>query len=64
MVQQDAPPPAPATPGFTLPSQYLPGFWPLFVLGTIVTLHALMILLQVGPQTHRYMYIIQLYRFP
>jgi hypothetical protein len=45
---QDAPAPTPATPEFTLPSRYLPAFWPLFFLGTIITLHALVILLQVG----------------
>lgn len=31
---------------FRLPSQYLPGFWPVLFLGTVVTLHVLMQLLQ------------------
>ena len=35
------------TPEFRLPSKYLPAFWPLFALGVIATLHALVLLLQV-----------------
>lgn len=37
----------PPLPDYYLPSKYLPGFWPLFTLGTIMTLHALILLLQV-----------------
>lgn len=48
----EAPAPTPV-PGFTLPSRYLPSFWPLFFLGTIATLHALVILLQVRCCGHR-----------
>jgi hypothetical protein len=41
-----APTPTPA-PEFRLPSKYLPAFWPLFFVGVIATLHALVVLLQV-----------------
>lgn len=37
----------PAVPDYYLPSPYLPGFWPLFALGSVATLHALILLLQV-----------------
>lgn len=37
----------PPVPEFYLPSRYLPAFWPLFFLGTVATLHALAVLLQV-----------------
>jgi hypothetical protein len=32
---------------FQLPSRHLPSFWPLFTLGALATLHALVVLLQV-----------------
>mmetsp|Transcript_51947 Transcript_51947/g.89404 ORF Transcript_51947/g.89404 Transcript_51947/m.89404 type:complete len:524 (-) Transcript_51947:123-1694(-) len=41
----DAPPPPKKE--FRLPSQYLPGFWPLLFLGTVAVLHVLIQLLQV-----------------
>jgi len=40
----DAPPPPKKE--FRVPSQYLPGFWPLLFLGIVTTLHVLMQLLQ------------------
>jgi hypothetical protein len=37
----------PPIPEYYVPSRYLPSFWPLFFLGTVATLHALAVLLQV-----------------
>ena len=37
----------PPVPDYYLPSRYLPGFWPCFALGVVMTLHALVLLLQV-----------------
>ncbi len=37
----------PPIPEYHVPSRYLPGFWPLFFLGAVATLHALAMLLQV-----------------
>ncbi len=38
---------APPVAEYYLPSKYLPAFWPLFALGAVATLHALVLLLQV-----------------